>query len=194
LITAWLFAAALAQLMFLAHWPMHVFGQVVGWEPGVVVALVRMGVYGGLAWGMLHHRREAWAATVLELLRSLICFMTPLLLGDRSLTAAAYPTAWAQGLLTAVLPLLLPLDVAVAGGWRPPYWYEDVLNMALRMWGATSVFAALWLRHRGAAFGAPPQREWVTIFREGLPPVLLVAAVEGVTLYWSLAVMHLPAR
>lgn len=184
-ITAWLFIAALSQLLYLAHWPMHVFGVPVAWLPAGLVALTRLGVYSALAWGMLERRREAWAATILELLRSLVCFMVPVVFGDR--TASAYPTAWAQGLLTAALPLLLIIDVCLANGWRPHQALEAWLALMLRLWGASAVIAAMWLRRHDEGFDLKPPGGWIGLLKEGLPLVMLMGFVEGAALFWSLA-------
>jgi hypothetical protein len=166
---------------------MHVFGVPVGWLPAGVVALTRLGVYGALGWGMLQRRREAWSATILELLRSLACFMVPVVFGDRTLTASAYPTAWAQGLLTAALPLLLVVDVGLVVGWRPPPGFERWLTLVLRVFGASAALAALWLRRHDEGFEVKPPGGWTSLMMEGLPLVLLVACVEGVALFVSLA-------
>lgn len=182
----WLFAAAFAQLLFLAYWPLHVLGVPVVRLPAVLVALVRLGFYSGLAWGLWQGQRLAWSAAILELGRSLLFFMVPVVFGGTALAGSAYPTAWAQGLLTAALPVLFPFDAALAAGWRPPPNLEHLLALVLRFWGALAGIAALWLRRTPVGMEVPPERQWQTLLREGLPLVLLLATVESAALFWSL--------
>lgn len=191
LIVVWVAVAALAQLLFLAYWPLHVLGLPIARLPALGVALVRLGIYSGLWWGLVRGQRVAWAATVLELARSLIFFMVPFVFGERALMAAAYPTVWAQGLLTAGLPLILPFDVALAMGWRPPFQLELALALPLRLWGATAAVAALWLRRHASGFEVPPEHRWLTLLKDGLPVVLLLSAVESGALFWSLVLQRI---
>ena len=191
LIVAWVMLAALAQLLYLGHWPMHVLGVPVSWASGVGVALVRIGFYTGMAWGLIGGSRVAWAATVLELARSLLFFFVPVVFGDRSLTVSAYPTLWAQGLLTAGLVFLLPLDIALALSWRPPPQLEPALAIAMRVWGSSAALAGLWLRRYTVGYDVPPEGADWTMLRDGLPPVLLISAVEGGAVFWTLAAARL---
>lgn len=181
---AWLVLAALAQIIFIAHWPLYVLGQPIPWPGAVVVAAIRLGVYTGLAWGILHREQAAWAGTVLELARTFLIFIAIGTMREGLLIGDVYPAAWLQGLLAGALPLVWLINGLMAGGWRP-HPALDVASFA-RVLAAAAGIGAIWLRRREEDYGVPATAQWRVLFGKGLPVVLVLSLAEG--LAWFLAV------
>jgi hypothetical protein len=182
LLQAWLILAALSQLIFVAHWPMYLFGTLIPRLPALGVALVRMGVYSGMAFGLGTRSRAAWAGTILELARTFILLAFLALQRDWVLTGLVYPASWAQGLLSAALPLAFVANVALARGWRPGSSLEMHLAAAVRLLGGLCGLGSLWLRRQGSAFHIPARDQWRTVLREGAPIFVVLTACEFVAL------------
>lgn len=180
---AWLVLAALAQILFIGHWPLYVLGLPIPGGAALGVAVVRLGVYSGLAWGILHREQAGWAGTVLELARTFLIFVAIGTMREGLLIGDVYPAAWLQGLLSAALPLVWVLNGLMAGGWRP-HPALDVASFSRVLAAAAGIFA-MWLRRREEDYGVPPGGQWKTLFGKGLPVVLVLSFVEGVA--WVLA-------
>jgi hypothetical protein len=179
LLPIWLCLAAAAQLIYLCHWPLYVFGSPISWTGSIFVALVRLAIYTGLAWGLVRRERTAWAGTVLELGRSFLLFAVEMALQGWSLPGASYPAGWAQGLLSAALPVVLAVSTALAAGWRPGPALDRQIEIAARIFGGLAGLSALWLRKDGTFFdGGKPDSGRALVLR-GLPVVLVLAACEA---------------
>lgn len=185
LLPIWFFLAALSQLLYLAHWPLYLGGRWIPFLPALAVAFTRMGLYAALGGGLLRRDRVAWAGSVLEIVRTVLLFLLAVIFHGGSLMGALFPAWWAQGLLSAVLPLQLGLLTAVDWGWRPGSGLEVNILLGARLLVAGSVLSALSLRRRGVDFGAGPNAGWRVLFGSGLPLVLVLTAVEAAA--WLLA-------
>lgn len=185
LLPYWFLLAALSQLLYLAHWPLYLGGRWIPFLPALAVAFTRMGLYTGLGLGLLRRDRAAWAGSVLEIGRTVLLFLLAVLFHGGALMGALFPAWWAQGLLSAVLPLQLGLLAALDWGWRPGPGLEVNVMLAARLLLAASVLGALSLRRRGEEFGVAPGAGWRVLFGAGLPLVLVLTAVEAVA--WLLA-------
>lgn len=185
LLPFWFLLAAFAQLLYLVHWPLYLGGRWLPLLPAVVVAFARMGLYTGVGLGLLRRDRTAWAAGVWEVARTVVLFLASVFFHGGSLMGALFPAWWAQGLLSAALPLLLVLLVAVDWGWRPGSGLEVNIMAAARILIAASVIGALSLRRRGEEFGVESRAGWRVLFGAGLPLVLVLSAVEAAA--WLLA-------
>jgi hypothetical protein len=172
--------AALGQVFYLAHWPLYVLDTWIPRPAAVGVALVRLGIYLGLAWGILHRERTAWAGTVLELARTFASFILLAFLQDRLLSGDLYPAKWLQGLLCGALPAVWLMNGLLAGGWRPRT-AVDVASF-IRVLAATAGIGSLGLRRAHGEFGVPADRTWPALAR-GLPVVLVLSVVEGLALF-----------
>jgi hypothetical protein len=177
--------AAFSQLFYLAHWPLYLGGRWIPFLPALAVAFLRMGVYTGLGLGLLRRDRTAWAGCVLEIGRTVLMFLLAVVFHGGSLMGALFPAWWAQGLLSAVLPLLLALLAALDWGWRPGSGLEVYLMFAVRILVAATVLGAMALRRRGEEFGVAPGGGWRILLGAGLPVVLVLTAAEAVA--WLLA-------
>jgi hypothetical protein len=175
---AWLCLAAAAQLVYLCHWPLYVFGSPIAWTGSIGVALVRMGVYTGLAWGLVQRERTAWAGTVLELGRSFLLFAVEMALQGWSLPGASYPAGWAQGLLSAGLPLVVAVNTGLAAGWRPGPGLDHRIEIAARVFGGLTGLSALWLRRESSLFPTGKPDSGRALFWKGAPLVLILTACE----------------
>jgi hypothetical protein len=171
--------AALGQVAYLAQWPLYVAGVAVPRWPAAAVALVRMGIYAGLGWGLLWGERRAWLGVFLETGRTLAFFAGPLLLRDASLVSPVFPAAWLQGLLTGALPFVITANTALAAGWSPGGDVEPAAAFVIRLLAAWLGISALWLRRQERWFKGAARLTWREVLRDGLPPVLVLSAVEG---------------
>jgi hypothetical protein len=185
LLTFWFFLAAFAQLGYLAQWPMDVIGTRVAPHGGLLVALVRLGVYSAIGYGLVHRQPDAWAGAVLELMRSFGVFFLMLWRSEWSLEGAVFPAPWMQGVLSGALPALLALNTAIAAGWRPGADLETGLESIARFLACASGLGSLWLSRQSPVFGVPEQRSWPVLLRDGLPLVGLVAAAEAAAVFLS---------
>jgi hypothetical protein len=190
LLTAWLLLTAAAQLLFLSNWPMYVVGPPearlerlpllvilpVAPLPAVLVALVRMGVYAGLAWGILLREPVAWAAVRWEFGRSFLLFIAVLINQGWMLHGALFPAAWAQGLLVGALPALLATNAALATGWRPGPAAERNAALGARLLTAGSVFLFFWMARQPRPVGPPAVARRQALW--SWAPVLLITAAE----------------
>lgn len=170
--------AALSQLLFLFHWPMYLYGRWVPFLPAAGVALVRMGLYTGIGWGLFRRDAAAWAAGVGELARSVLLFLLAVWQHEGMLTGETFPAWWAQGVLSAALPVLLVLLTALDWGWRPGSRLVLQVSAAARFLAALAVFAAISLRGSAAHFGVEQKREAGVFLTRGLPLLVLLTAVE----------------
>jgi hypothetical protein len=112
LLTGWVLLALFAQVLFLAQWPLFVLDHAIEPPGSQVLAVLRLGAYAGLAWGLLNRGAAAWAMLVLELWRSFGLFVALLILREANI-GVVYPCPWAQGLLAGALPLMLPINVVL---------------------------------------------------------------------------------
>jgi hypothetical protein len=185
LLPYWFLLAAFSQFLYLAHWPLYLGGRWIPFFPALAVAFTRMGLYVGLGTGLLRRDRVAWAGSVLEIGRTVLLFLLAVLFHGGSLMGALFPAWWAQGLLSAVLPLQLVLLTAVDWGWRPGSALEVNILLGARLLVAATLLGALFLRRRGAEFGAGPNAGWRVLLGTGLPVAFVLTAVEVVA--WLLA-------
>lgn len=185
LLPFWFLFAALSQLLYLVHWPLYLGGRWIPFLPATAVALVRMGLYTGLGLGLLRRDRTAWAASLLEIIRTVLLFLLAVAFHRGSLMGALFPAWWAQALLSAVLPVLLAFLVALDWGWRPGSALEANVMLAVRLLVAGSVLGALTLRRKSAEFGVVDRGRWRVVLGAGLPLVLLLSVVEAAA--WLLA-------
>ena len=175
----WLCLAVLGQLMYLAHWPMYVLGTAIPQPASLGVAFVRLGIYGGLAWGLLTGREEAWAGIVLEQFRTFLAFVAHSLLQNDMAMGSVYPAGWTQGLLSGALPFVAVLNVALGMGWRPGSRLNENV-FALAQYGAVIAFlAGLWLRRQAFLFGVDKAVHQRVLLGRGLPIVLVISGVEA---------------
>lgn len=180
--------AGLSQLCFLANWPLYVLEARIGFWPGTLVAIVRMGVYLGLAWGLAQRRPEAWAGTLLELIRTFFLVVTPMvqaLVRHEPQPASFFPAAWAQGLLSGALPLAVLLNGAIALGWRPGALLETPLSALVKVLAAVGFSTATWLWREPAQFHLEPSERVGSLLGRGLPFVILLSLVEFTALLLS---------
>lgn len=184
LLVGWLALAALGQLAFLAHWPLYVCGRQAPYEAAAALALVRLGVYAGLAWGVSQRHPVGWAGAVSELLRTVLLFLG-LLLRD-PFAWGLYPAAWAQGLLAALLPLVVGLNTVLASGWELGTRVEELLFLAGRLCVAGGLIGALSLRHTLDPFHIAPRDHVRVLCRFGLLWSGTVALAELAALGWTL--------
>lgn len=178
LLAVWLALAALGQVAYLAYWPMALFSRAVPRPVAVGVALVRLGIYAGLAWGLARRERAAWAAVILELARTFMCAAYQAAVQDSATLGGVFPAVWAQGLLCGLLPLVVGLNAALAGGWRPGAEMEATVSALARGLPGLGAVAAVALRNEFAGFGMARREQWRVVLREGLPYAALLAAVE----------------
>ena len=179
LVEAWLLLAALGQLVYLAQWPMQVWGFSVPALAAVIVALARLGVYTGLAWGLREGNPVARAAAIVELLRSFVLFVVLVRLWGLVLAGSVYPAGWCQGLFGGALPFLVVVNAAIASGWSPGAGIEIVTAWVAGGLAIGLYAAALLLRQearQAAAGGDAPTRE---AFWLGLAFPLLLTGIEG---------------
>ena len=194
-LAVWCGLAALAQICFLAYWPLYVLDTRLDHLPAVFVALARLGLYLGLAWGLARRLPEAWAGVSLELIRSFVLVVTPMLAAlfqREPQSISFFPAVWAQGLLAGALPMAILFDIAVACGWRPgaawlwpPAWggrtipLLDVFMTVVRVAVAVSlaIVSSLWREH--AQFGVEASERGAVLIRRGVPFVLALSLVEG---------------
>jgi len=181
-LAGWLLLASFAHLMHLAGWPLYVFGTQLSLLGKLLVALARLGIYAGLAWGLLTRQRTAWAGTVVELARTFLCFVATARLQEATLNSATYPAGWAQCLLAGALPVVLLANAGLAAGWRPGSWLDFAVGVSARLLGPLTGLAALWLQRQGEAFAANGPADWKTLLRDGLPFALALSACEGAAL------------
>ncbi len=184
LLVGWLALAALGQLAFLAHWPLYVCWRQVPYEAAAAVGLVRLGVYAGLAWGVARRHPGGWAGAVAELLRTVLLFLS-LLVRD-PFTWGLYPAAWAQGLLSALLPLVVGLNTVLASGWELGTHVEEHLFLAGRLCVAGGLIGALSLRRSLDPFRIAPRDHVRVLCRSGLLWSGAVALAELAALGWAL--------
>lgn len=187
LLQGWVFFAALGQLMCLAGWPIRVMGEALGWREGAVLSLVRLSVYGALALGLSRREPVAWAAVCLELARSTAQFWVTLSAADGDIVGSFYPAGWAQALMSAVLPVLGAVSVALARGWTPGIRLEALASTAAYMLAGVSLLLAVRLYRHAAEFGILTRARVGTLVRSGLPLVLFLLACEQVALHLSRA-------
>lgn len=188
ILPACLFLAALAQLLFLLHWPMHLYGRWIPYFPTVAVALVRMGIYSGLAWGLLRRDPTAWAGSLAELARSVLLFLLVIWQHGGALSSELFPAWWAQGLFSGALPVLLVLMTALDWGWRPGKDLIAGLSLAARLIVAVTVLTVMSLRRKAPLFRIALPSETRTLRARGLPVVLMLTTVEAAA--WFLAGAH----
>jgi hypothetical protein len=185
-LTVWLFVAAAAQLFYLTAWPMYIAGVQIDRYPAFGVALVRMALYTGLAQGLRLGQPIAWAGTFAELARSLVFFALHAFPGDRLLSGAMYPASWAQGLLSAGVPVMVLYNTVISFGWNPGPDAEMRIAFWARIFAVTGGAGALWLRRHFMLFGLTRSEHVSRLFRDGLPVLLVLTAVEGAAVWLSL--------
>ena len=178
LLPSWFLIAALAQLLYLFHWPLSLYGRWLPFPAAAAVAITRTGVYAGLGIGLRRGDRLAWAGALVEIVRSVLLFLIAVWGHDGSLTDALFPAWWAQGLFSAVLPVHLLLLIGLEWGWRPGGNLDDHTLTAARVLVAVSAVAALSLRRAGAFLGVPESLQGRAVLVSGLPFGLLLTAVE----------------
>jgi len=179
---AWMLLAAVAQLAFLAHWPLYVAGRVVGDWGTLAVALGRLGLYSALGLGLLRGDRTAWAGTTLELGRSFLLFLVPVWGEDRQLAGALFPANWAQGALSGCIPLLILVNGALAAGWSPGSRLDFYAAAAVRVVAGICAFSALGLHRRSRAVGVSEGESGPVLWSRGLPVIGAVTALEALAL------------
>ena len=177
-VAVWLALAAIGQLLYVGQWPVFVLGVRVPVLLGMGVAFARLGIYSGLAWGVLHRDPVAWAGTVMELARTFVVFVVHSMLRDGSMPAEIYPASWADGLLAGALPIVWGLNVLLSGGWRPGPTFETDVATAVRLIAALAGITAVWFRRRAPLFGVPKEAHWTTLVTRGLPVVAILSLVE----------------
>jgi hypothetical protein len=175
----WLALAAVAQVAYLAHWPMFILGTPIPRAAAVAVALVRLGVYAGLAAGIAAREPTAWAGTLLEMARSFLLFAAYVALNGWSLPGSIYPAGWAQGVLGAALPVVILLNALLSAGWRPGPAADMRLSAAARIFAALCGFSAISLRRKMRRFNVRKEERWTVVLLRGLPVVLVLSVVEG---------------
>jgi hypothetical protein len=186
MLQAWLLLTALAQLMHVGHWPMSLFGVAVPRGAALGVALVRLGLYSGLAWGLGAREPSAWAGTVLELVRTVLVLVLLVLLRRWTSAGVLYPAPWSQGLLGGALPAAMLANLALDAGWRPGSGLEVMIFSGAQMLAGLGALAALWLRDHGLLFGVPPSERGKVLFGKGLPLVLVIGAAEALAVLAAL--------
>ncbi|MGV3722343.1 MAG: hypothetical protein ACO1SX_15660 [Actinomycetota bacterium] len=185
---ACLILAALAQFLFLLHWPMYLYGRWTPYLPAVAVALVRMGVYAGLAWGLVRRDPTAWAGSLGELARSVLLFLLAIWQHGGTLTSELFPAWWAQGLFSAALPVLLVLLTALDWGWRPGTELIAGVSLAARIIVAVTVLTVMSLRRKAPLFRIEMPGENRVLLVRGLPVISILTVVEAIA--WVFAGAH----
>jgi hypothetical protein len=171
---------------------MYLVGVHVPSAAAMPVAFLRLGVYTGLAWGLLRRDRAAWAGVVLELVRSVAGFVLAIIARKWMMTSGLYPASWAQGLLSGALPLLVAANAALAAGWSPGPVVETWVTTGARLLAGLFTLACLWLRRRAAVFQVPDPLSFKTLVRSGFPPAGVLAAAEAIALYTALQTVRPP--
>lgn len=187
LLQGWVFFAALGQLMCLAGWPIRVTGIAVDWNEGVVLSLVRLSVYGALAIGLSRREPVAWAAVCLELARSTAQFWLTISSADGDIVGSFYPAGWSQALLSAILPVLGGVSVALDRGWTPGIRLEALASTVAYMMAGVSLLLAVRLYKHAGDFEVFPSARIAVLLRSGLPLVLILIACERVAVVLSQA-------
>jgi hypothetical protein len=188
-VTVWLALAGLGQLAYLAHWPMFLWGVSIPYGLAVPVALLRLGVYCGLARGMSARRPAAWAGALAELTRTFLVFVLIAILRRGELPSALYPAVWAQGLLSAALPAIVLLNAALSSGWSPGgVLFETQVFLLARALAGGAALCAMGLRRVPGLFGVPENRWQTTAVRDGIPVMLLLIGGELVAMQIALRV------
>jgi len=162
---------------------MYLYGRWLPFLPAVMVALVRMGIYSGLAWGLVRRDPAAWAGCLAELMRSVLLFLVAVWQHERTLTSELFPAWWAQGVFSGALPVLLVLLTALDWGWRPGSGLIVQVSVAARLIVAATVLAAMSLRKQGPMFEIAAPRENRVLITQGLPVVLVLSTAEAVAWY-----------
>ncbi len=174
----WMGLAVLAQLFHLAYWPLTVLGVELPRGAAVAVALVRLGLYAGLGWGLLQRQPAAWAGAVLELARTFLLFAVLALLHRGTGRAPLYPADWAQALLGCGLPFLYAVRVALGAGWRPGPGLEPAVFTAVQLLAGFLAISAVSLQRERACFNVSDEQEGRVLLLQGVPFVLVLSAVE----------------
>ena len=177
--------AALAQLLHLGHWPLRLFGDPVVPLGAAVVALARLGVYAGLAYGLAGRAPAAWAGAFLELVRTFLLLVLLASTQGGMLHGLVYPAGWAQGLLSVGLLPIVGVNMGLNAGWRPGPGLEAWIFTGVQLLAAAAALAAMGLRRRAPLFGVEEKEETGVLLREGLPLVLPLALIEW--LAWLLS-------
>jgi len=175
-LATWLVMAAVGQLAYAAHWPLFVWGRQVSYSSALVLTFLRAGVYGGLAWGLIQRRQEAWAGSVVELGRTVLLFVV-LAVQDQE-GWGLYPAAWSQGVLAAMLPFLVAAGTFSAFGCSLGSSFEDLLFFGCRLTVAGALLGSLVLRRLAGRFEVPGYRQFPTLLRYGLPYAVVLTGGE----------------
>ncbi len=181
----WLFLAVVGQLMHLAGWPMRITGDAVSRTPSVLVALLRLSIYLALAYGLHERSGTAWAALTLELTRSFLQFWMPIVQDESGLGGSFYPAGWVQGLLSALLPALGVVSIALDRGWSPGLHLEALTATAAYLSSGIALMAASRLLQHSREFGIGKRGRLAVLLSHGLPLVLLLTAGERLALFVS---------
>lgn len=187
LLQGWVLFAAVGQLMCLAGWPIRIVGEAPGWREGVLLSLVRLSVYGALAIGLSRREPLAWAGVCLELARGTAQFWLTISGADGDIVGSFYPAGWAQALMSAILPVLGGVSVALANGWTPGIRLEALASTAAYMTAGVSLLLAVRLYKHAGEFAIPPSARAVVLLRSGLPLVLFLLACERIAVVLSQA-------
>lgn len=187
LLQGWVFLAVLGQLMCLAGWPIRVTGAALSWPEGAALSLLRMSVYCALALGLSRREPVAWAGVCLELARGTaqFCFTLGTTQGD--LVGSFYPAGWAQALMSAVLPVLGAVSIALANGWTPGIRLEAMATSSAYLLAGVSLLSAVRLYHHAGEFEVTAKTRVAVLLRSGLPVVLFLFACERVAVVLSRA-------
>lgn len=174
----WFVLAGFSQLVYLTGWPMALFGVPARAPWSIGVALVRMGVYLGIGWGLWEREPTSWAAAVLESARTGITFLVAIWVRDWLTGSPVYPAWWMQGLLTALLPALVIVNACLARGWRPGQGLELVVRTVASMAAATHVVGANTLGGSAPEYDLSPEERRAALLR-AIPLLMVVWTVEG---------------
>lgn len=153
----WLWAAALSQLVFLAHWPAYVWIFRLDYPLGVFSALARMGVYVALAWSETTAPGAVRQAVVGELYRTALLFIASAILQRGAVWGITYPASWAQGMLAVFLPGFVLLNGVAASGHRWGVALESSVWVLARLTVLAAVLLGMKLQSppTGSADGSP---------------------------------------
>jgi len=178
---ALLLAAAIAQVVYLARWPLDLWTAPISFGLAAGVSVARAGVYTALAWGLRTGEPGVRSLAAIEFARSVLLFVLVFVIGQGGVGSALYPAPWCQGVLSAGLPLLVAINVALNRGWQPGAIASSqalVLAIALAV-GAAMLADSLWGEEARRREADGRTRGYVRSVITGLPMLFGMSVLEG---------------